>query len=100
MQAGGLVSDDIVVGIIEEAIKAPECSNGFILDGFPRTMGYCSISIVTLFVFTFLFLLDYVPFYIYVFFFFFFSQSSAEAGPDVGQQQHQARSGHSVQGRR
>ena len=39
MNAGGLVSDDIVVGIIKEAIKAPECGNGFILDGFPRTIG-------------------------------------------------------------
>merc|ERR1739848_921489 len=32
------VSDDLVVGIIKDAIKAPECRTGFILDGFPRTV--------------------------------------------------------------
>ena len=37
MDAGGLVSDDIVSGIIGEAIETPECKQGFILDGFPRT---------------------------------------------------------------
>ena len=38
MDSGALVTDDIVIGIIKEAIDAPECSKGFILDGFPRTV--------------------------------------------------------------
>jgi adenylate kinase len=33
-----LVSDDIVIGIIQDTIKGDECKNGFILDGFPRTL--------------------------------------------------------------
>jgi len=39
MDAGKLVGDDVVVGIISEAIKSPDCAKGFILDGFPRTVG-------------------------------------------------------------
>lgn len=37
MDAGALVSDDIMIGIIREAISDKNCPNGFILDGFPRT---------------------------------------------------------------
>ena len=38
MKAGGLVSDDIVIGIIRDRIKEDDCKFGFILDGFPRTL--------------------------------------------------------------
>jgi adenylate kinase len=38
MKAGGLVSDDIVIGIIRDRIQEEDCKFGFILDGFPRTL--------------------------------------------------------------
>jgi adenylate kinase len=38
MDAGLLVSDDIILGLIQERIKADDCRTGFLLDGFPRTI--------------------------------------------------------------
>ncbi len=43
MDAGKLVSDEIVAGIVAEAIQGPECAKGFILDGFPRTVNQARI---------------------------------------------------------
>lgn len=49
MDSGGLVSDEIVLGLVEERISLSDCSSGFILDGFPRTMPQ-AISLSELFV--------------------------------------------------
>ncbi|MGQ3887632.1 adenylate kinase [Legionella sp. CNM-1927-20] len=38
MDAGKLVSDDIIVGLVKERLKEPDCQNGFLFDGFPRTL--------------------------------------------------------------
>ncbi|MCZ4315704.1 adenylate kinase [Comamonadaceae bacterium G21597-S1] len=38
MDAGALVSDDIIIGLVQERIAQPDCVNGFLFDGFPRTI--------------------------------------------------------------
>ncbi len=38
MDAGGLVSDDIIIGLVQDRIQADDCANGFMFDGFPRTI--------------------------------------------------------------
>ncbi|MBY0572558.1 MAG: adenylate kinase [Undibacterium sp.] len=37
MDAGGLVSDDIIIGLVKERLKQDDCANGYLFDGFPRT---------------------------------------------------------------
>lgn len=38
MDAGGLVSDDIILGLVKDRIAEPDCAKGFLFDGFPRTL--------------------------------------------------------------
>ena len=38
MDAGGLVSDEIIIGIVKDRLQEDDCKNGYLLDGFPRTI--------------------------------------------------------------
>ncbi len=38
MDSGGLVTDEIIIGLVKERIKEPDCKKGFLFDGFPRTL--------------------------------------------------------------
>jgi adenylate kinase len=38
MDAGGLVSDDIIIGLVKDRLKEADCANGYLFDGFPRTI--------------------------------------------------------------
>ena len=38
IDAGSLVSDDIIIALVKERIQSPDCKNGYLLDGFPRTI--------------------------------------------------------------
>lgn len=39
MDAGQLVSDDIIIALVKERLRAPDCARGYLFDGFPRTLG-------------------------------------------------------------
>ncbi len=38
MESGALVSDDIIIGLVKERLKEPDCAKGYLFDGFPRTI--------------------------------------------------------------
>lgn len=38
MDAGGLVSDEIIIGLVRDRLRKPDCHNGYLFDGFPRTI--------------------------------------------------------------
>ena len=38
MDSGGLISDEVIIGLVKDRIAEPDCANGFLFDGFPRTI--------------------------------------------------------------
>src|SRR6201992_3443938 len=38
MDAGGLVSDDLIIGLVKDRLQQPDCASGYLFDGFPRTI--------------------------------------------------------------
>ena len=45
MDAGALVPDEVIIGILKERLAQPDCANGFILDGVPRTIAQDNVSV-------------------------------------------------------
>ena len=45
METGGLVSDEIIIGLVKERIQQDDCVNGFLFDGFPRTIPQAEVMI-------------------------------------------------------
>ncbi len=43
MESGGLVSDEIILGLVKERIQQTDCNNGFLFDGFPRTLAQAEV---------------------------------------------------------
>ena len=46
MEAGGLVSDELIINLVKERIAQPDCANGFLFDGFPRTIAQADAIIL------------------------------------------------------
>jgi len=48
MDAGGLVTDEIILGLVKDRIAEDDCKNGFLFDGFPRTLPQAALKLTVL----------------------------------------------------